>query len=121
MGASGIMGDLGSLRRSRASSDTSCCSPFSNVIVYVGRLHATLCFEMFSSARRSDSSAEVAAAPKYELFLRPLPHCMPLGFKTASHLYLLQCRWCANGCIEVAGLCMVLGRGCAAGLTNAWR
>lgn len=32
-GASGIMGDLGSRRRSRASSGTSCCSPPSQVIV----------------------------------------------------------------------------------------
>ena len=41
MGASGIMGDLGSLSRSRASSGTSCCSPFSHVMVYVGRLQST--------------------------------------------------------------------------------
>ncbi len=45
MGASGIMGDLGSLSRSRASSGTSCCSPFSHVTVYVGRLHGRHCTE----------------------------------------------------------------------------
>lgn len=33
MGASGIMGDLGSRRRARASAGTSCCSPSSHVIV----------------------------------------------------------------------------------------